>query len=47
MIKKTTKAILAREEMSTTGIGEGVAIPHAKNSSVTKACIAEQCQKKV
>lgn len=24
------KAILAREEMSTTGIGEGVAIPHAK-----------------
>ncbi|EMJ4520791.1 PTS sugar transporter subunit IIA [Clostridioides difficile] len=39
------KAILAREEMSTTGIGEGVAIPHAKNSSVTKACIAAAVSK--
>ena len=34
------EAILAREELSTTAIGEGVAIPHAKNKSVTKACLA-------
>lgn len=34
------EAILAREELSTTAIGEGVAIPHAKNKSVNKACLA-------
>ena len=34
------KAILAREELSTTAIGEGVAIPHAKNKSVNKPCLA-------
>ena len=34
------EAILAREELSTTAIGEGVAIPHAKNKSVKKACLA-------
>ena len=34
------QAILAREELSTTAIGEGVAIPHAKNKAVTKACLA-------
>lgn len=39
------KAILAREEMSTTGIGEGVAIPHAKTTSVDKACIAAAVSK--
>lgn len=39
------KAILAREEMSTTGIGEGVAIPHAKTTAVTKACIAAAVSK--
>ncbi|MGL5346846.1 MAG: PTS sugar transporter subunit IIA, partial [Peptostreptococcaceae bacterium] len=33
------KAIIAREELSTTGIGEGIAIPHAKTSAVTKACL--------
>ena len=33
------KAIIAREEMSTTGIGEGVAIPHAKTKYVDKACL--------
>ena len=30
------KAILAREKLGTTAIGEGVAIPHAKNKSVNK-----------
>lgn len=46
MIKKTTKKqFWLCEEMSTTGIGEGVAIPHAKNSSVTKACIAAAVSK--
>lgn len=34
------EAILARENLSTTAIGEGVAIPHAKNKSVNKACLA-------
>ncbi|WP_455540137.1 PTS fructose transporter subunit IIABC [Terrisporobacter sp.] len=33
-------AILDREELSTTAIGEGVAIPHAKNKAVKKACLA-------
>ncbi len=32
--KAFTKAIFDREEQSTTGIGEGVAIPHAKTSAV-------------
>lgn len=32
-------AILAREDLSTTGIGEGIAIPHAKTSAVTKATL--------
>lgn len=34
------EAILTREELSTTAIGEGVAIPHAKNKSVKEACLA-------
>ena len=31
------KGIIVREEMSTTAIGEGIAIPHAKNSGVKRA----------
>lgn len=31
------KAVLAREELSTTGIGEGIAIPHAKTTAVKDA----------
>lgn len=38
--KEYKEAILAREELSTTAIGEGVAIPHAKNKAVSKACLA-------
>lgn len=34
------KAILKREEQSTTGIGEGIAIPHAKTKAVKQAAIA-------
>ncbi|MEH7544561.1 PTS system D-fructose-specific IIA component (F1P-forming) (Frc family) /PTS system D-fructose-specific IIB component (F1P-forming) (Frc family) /PTS system D-fructose-specific IIC component (F1P-forming) (Frc family) [Neobacillus bataviensis] len=34
------KAIIAREEQSTTGIGEGIAIPHAKTKAVKQAAIA-------
>ncbi|RSK28482.1 PTS fructose transporter subunit IIA [Bacillus sp. HMF5848] len=34
------KAILAREAQSTTGIGEGIAIPHAKTSAVKTPSIA-------
>lgn len=34
------EAILKREESSTTGIGEGIAIPHAKTTAVKKPAIA-------
>ncbi|MBT2687631.1 PTS sugar transporter subunit IIA [Bacillus sp. ISL-47] len=34
------EAILKREEQSTTGIGDGIAIPHAKTSAVKKPAIA-------
>lgn len=34
------KAIIKREEQSTTGIGEGIAIPHAKTNAVKHAAIA-------
>lgn len=34
------EAILKREEQSTTGIGDGIAIPHAKTQAVKKAAIA-------
>jgi fructose PTS system EIIBC or EIIC component len=33
------KAILAREAQSTTGIGEGIAIPHAKSKAVKQSAI--------
>jgi PTS system fructose-specific IIC component len=39
------KAILAREELSTTGIGEGIAIPHGKTSAVKKASLAAAISK--
>ena len=31
------KAVLSREELSTTGIGDGIAIPHAKTTAVKNA----------
>lgn len=34
------KAVLEREEHSTTGVGNGVAIPHGKSDTVTAAAIA-------
>ena len=34
------KQVYAREEESTTGIGEGIAIPHGKSDSVTQVGIA-------
>lgn len=40
------EAILIRENQSTTGIGDGVAIPHAKTKSVKKACLAAAVCKK-
>ena len=33
-------AVMAREAMSTTGIGEGVAIPHGKSSGVRVPTVA-------
>ncbi len=38
-------AILAREALSTTGIGEGIAIPHAKVGAVTKATLVAAVSK--
>jgi PTS system fructose-specific IIC component len=38
--EKFTEAILAREAQSTTGIGEGIAIPHAKTNAVKVPAIA-------
>lgn len=35
-VEEYKKAVLAREELSTTGIGEGIAIPHAKTKAVKK-----------
>lgn len=34
------KGVYAREEESTTGIGEGIAIPHCKSAAVTKPGLA-------
>ena len=39
------QGIIAREEQSTTGIGEGIAIPHAKTKAVKKACLAAAVSK--
>lgn len=39
------EAIIARENLSTTGIGEGVAIPHAKSKAVDKAALAASVSK--
>src|SRR5690606_36915329 len=38
--KAFKQAILAREEQSTTGIGDGIAIPHAKTSAVKEPAVA-------
>jgi fructose PTS system EIIBC or EIIC component len=38
--KAYKEAILARENQSTTGIGEGIAIPHAKTNAVSEPAIA-------
>lgn len=33
--KKVTKALMDREELGSTGIGAGVAVPHAKHDAIT------------
>lgn len=38
--RKFKQAILERERLSTTGIGEGIAIPHGKSSAVKRAALA-------
>lgn len=38
--KTAVRALLAREEMGSTGIGKGVAVPHAKQESIEKICAA-------
>ena len=42
-VKDTTKAILAREAQATTGIGKGVALPHAKLRGIKKPTAAIGC----
>ncbi|MCQ4696316.1 fructose-specific PTS transporter subunit EIIC [Paeniclostridium sordellii] len=44
--KEYKEAIIARENQSTTGIGEGIAIPHAKTKAVKNACLAAAVSKK-
>lgn len=44
--KKFKKAIFDREKLSTTGIGDGVAIPHAKNKTVIEPTLAFGISKK-
>ncbi|MGG3798751.1 PTS fructose transporter subunit IIABC [Metabacillus fastidiosus] len=38
--ERFTEAVFAREDQSTTGIGEGIAIPHAKTDAVKSVAIA-------
>jgi len=35
-VKEATEAVLARERQATTGIGRGIALPHAKVKSIKK-----------
>ena len=42
-VKEIGKAILAREAQATTGIGKGVALPHAKLKGVKKPIAAIGC----
>lgn len=39
-VEKYKKGILAREEMSSTAVGEGIAIPHAKSEAVKSPSLA-------
>ena len=40
------KQVFAREEESTTGIGEGIAIPHGKCDAVTKPGLAARSEER-
>ena len=40
------RGVLAREELTTTGIGEGIAIPHAQNSAVKKSWVSSSYNKR-
>jgi mannitol/fructose-specific phosphotransferase system IIA component (Ntr-type) len=42
-VKEITKAIMAREAQATTGIGKGVALPHAKLKGVKKPIATIGC----
>jgi PTS system fructose-specific IIA component len=35
-----TDAVMAREELSTTGLGDGIAIPHGKSDGVSRPAVA-------
>ncbi|REJ18317.1 MAG: PTS fructose transporter subunit IIA [Caldibacillus debilis] len=39
-VQRFMEAVLRREDQGTTGIGDGIAIPHAKSSAVKEAAIA-------
>ena len=38
--KAAVKALLAREELGSTGIGKGAAVPHATDASIERICAA-------
>lgn len=42
-VDKYVEDVIARESLSTTGIGEGVAIPHAKSVWVKKPTVVNYC----
>jgi PTS system fructose-specific IIC component len=45
-VKRFKNEILAREKLSSTGVGDGVAIPHAKDKSVVEPTLAFGISKK-
>lgn len=41
------EGILAREALTSTGLGDGIAMPHSKNAAVKEATVLLQNQTKV
>lgn len=37
------EGILAREALTSTGLGDGIAMPHSKNSAVKEATVKQGC----
>lgn len=39
-VSQVTQALLARERVMSTGVGQGIALPHARNAAVKETCVA-------